>query len=414
MMRRLRAVLAAIATIGLVGALVACTTGGSTPVGAHFVVSKDPSASWWPLDIWVEGLPPGHQVTISASANSSGRWTSRATYGVPADGVVDLATAIPELAPFSEPDAMGLFWSLARSGGGAAATNSGWSDGTVTVDLTATVDGRAVAGYAVHRMGLGTIVASHAVFDSGFLGDFFSPTGNAVGLQPAVLVLDGADNGMQSGVLAAAQIAGFGYPTLALSSFGSAGGVLQSGTLHAETLVAALSWLRAQPGVDKDRVFLFGASRAAALALWGAAAYPDLVYGAIAPSGTTGVICTSPVPVPAITVGGAWVPCTTGTNIVRDADVLPLEQIQGPIILACAGKDETLPNACDWMTAGEGARGNQFGDTFLRASGSTHALYIPPYSPLYLPLSPTAQATENARVAFWRAVERTLRASSRT
>ena len=414
MMRRLRMAIAAAATFGLLGALVACTTGGSPQLGGHFVVSKDPSASWWPLDIWVEGLVPGHQVTVAASTNSSGRWTSKATYGIPADGVVDLATAIPELAPFSQPDAMGLFWSLAKSGDGAAATNSGWGDGTVTIDLTASVDGRVVARYAVHRMGLGTIVASNAVFDSGFLGDFFSPTGNAIGLQPAVLVLGGADNGMQSGVLAAAQIAGFGFPTLALSSYGSTGGVLQSGTLHAETLVAALTWLREQPGVDKDRVFVFGASRAAPLALWAAVQYPSLVFGAIAPSGTTGVICTSPVPVPAITIGGAWVPCTTGTNVVRAADVLALQQIQGPIVLACAGQDETLPNACDWMTAGERARGNQVGDTFLRASGSTHALYIPPYAPLYLPLSPEAQATENARVAFWRAVERTLHGASRT
>ena len=414
MMRRLRAAVVAVALLGLLSGLAACTTGGSSPLGAHFIVSKDPSASWWPLDIWVEGLAPGHQVTVAASANSSGRWTSRATYGIPADGVVDLGTAIPELAPFSKPDAMGLFWSLARSGGGAAATNSEWGDGTVTIDLTASVDGRVVARYAVHRMGLGTIVASHAVFDSGFLGDFFSPTGNAIGLQPAVLVLDGGDNGMQSGVLAAAQIAGFGFPTLALSSFGSSGGVLQSGTLHAETLVAALSWLREQPGVDKDRVFVFGASRSVPLALWAAVNYPSLVFGAFAPSGTTGVICTSPVPVPAITVGDAWVPCTTGTSVVRAGDVLPLREIQGPIVLACAGEDETLPNACDWMTAGERARGNQFGDTFLRASGSTHALYIPPYTPLYLPSSPTAQATENARAAFWSAVERTLHSASRT
>jgi dienelactone hydrolase len=411
MMRRL---LGAIAALGLLVSLAACTTAGPAQAGAHFVVSKDPSASWWPLDIWVEGLAPGHTVTISARAQSSGLWTSKATYGVPADGVVDLGTASPLLAPFSQPDAMGLFWSLARTNAGSSSANSGWSDGTVTVDLTATVDGRAVAGYAVHRMGLGTIVGSHAVFDSGFLGDFFSPTGSSVGLQPAVLVLDGADSGMQSGVLAAAQIAGFGYPALALSSFGSAGGVLAQGTLHAETLLAALSWLRAQPGVDDDRVFVFGASRAAPLALWAAVQYPDEVYGAIAPSGTTGVICTSPVPVPAITIGGAWVPCTTGAKDVRPADVLALAQVRGPIVLACGGKDEVLPNACDWMTAGEDARGNQLGDTFLRATGSTHALYIPPYSPLYLPISPAAQATENARVAFWSAVERTLRGASRT
>lgn len=412
MMKRLRAVVATVAAAGLLAALAACTPGGSPALGAHFVVSKDPSAAWWPLDIWVEGLVPGHQVTVEASAQSSGHWSSRATYGIPADGIVDLATAIPELAPFSRPDAMGLFWSLAKSGPDGSASNSGWGDGTVTIDLTASVDGRVVASYAVHRMGLGSIVASHAVFDSGFLGDFFSPTGNAEGLQPAVLVLAGADNGMQSGVLAAAQIAGLGYPTLALSSFGSAGGVLQSGTLHAETLVAALDWLRGQPGVDKDRIFVFGASRSAPLALWAAVQYPDLVYGAIAPSGTTGVICTSPVPVPAITIGGAWVPCTTGTNVVRAADVLPLQQIRGPVVLACAGRDETLPNACDWMAAGLRVRGDQVDDTFLRASGSSHALYIPPYIPLYLPLSPAAQATEDARVAFWRAVQRALTAPS--
>lgn len=405
-----------VAALGVAG-VVAGLLGGCTPPGAtigpHFVISRDPSESWQPVDIRIEALVPGQRVTVSADVVPSGAWSSRVTYSVPADGVVDLATAVPQLAPFTKPDAMGLLWSLANEGG-ASADDIAWGEASVTVELTASVDGRVVATDALHRIGDAENAPVRAAFDDPFLNNFYEPTTVSIGLRPAVLVFDSVEDGTRTGAIAAGQIAALGYPALDLTLSTTASGPAGATTLQAERFVAAINWLRTQPGVDADRVFVFGASRATQFALWTAVSYPDLVYGAIAPSGTTGVVCTSPVPAPSITIHGAWVPCVTGTREVTASSVLALGDITGPVILACGGQDEVMTNACAWMTAGERARGNQVGDTFLRATGSTHALYLPPYTPLALPPSPAAQATEDARMAFWNAVERTLKAASRT
>jgi acetyl esterase/lipase len=180
----------------------------------------------------------------------------------------------------------------------------------------------------------------------------------------------------------------------------------------AERFLSALSWLRSQPGVDDQRMFTFGTSRGAQLALWAAAAYPGTVYGAIAPGGTTGLICPSPVPSPTVTVDGAWVPCTTGTHDPAPAAVLDLQRIPGPVVLGCAGRDDELADGCAWLDAAAAKRPQREGDAYLRAPDATHLFYLPPYTPLLLPAGPAAQPTERAREALWHDILAALTAPS--
>lgn len=398
-------------------AVVAVLAAGCTGVpgyaaGPRFLVSGNPSADWEPVGIRVTALPPGARVSITANVRSGGLWSSQADYAVPPNGTVDLSRQAPIDGPFRGADGMGLFWSLRSANGAPATSEQTWEGGTQEVTLTAVVDGRRVARTQLVRVGLSAVAPSEAVFDDGISGDYFPPTTSSEGLRPAVLVFDGTDTGTSTGVLAAARLAAAGYPALAFSAYGSAGQPDPTRTLPAERLLSAIGWLRSQAGVDPSRIFSFGTSRGAALALWAAVAYPDLVYGAIAPAGTTGLICSSPVPAPAVTVGGSWVPCATGTREVTQANVLDLSRIQGPIVLGCAGNDEQLANGCAWMAAGRRARGERVDDSYLSARDATHLFYVPPYTPLYLPPVPFAQATENARVAFWAAVGKALTAPS--
>ncbi|MFF1633428.1 acyl-CoA thioesterase/BAAT N-terminal domain-containing protein [Leifsonia sp. NPDC058248] len=394
-----------------VAALSGCTAGAPHSVGPRFAVSRDPSPVWEPVGIRLLALPPGERVTVTATVTAGAVWTSQAVYLVPAGGEVDFGSQAPLAAPFHGADGMGLFWSLASTSGAPATSGETWDASTVTVTLVARIAGRAVAETDVHRIGLFVAAPSRAVFDDGILGDYFEPTVRSVGLKPAVIVFDGTDTGTPTGVLAASLISALGYPALALSTYGSAGQLDPRHTFPAERFTSALSWLRSQPGVDPERVFTFGTSRGAQLALWTAVAFSDDVYGAIAPAGTTGVICNSPIPSPSVTVNGSWVPCTIGTRQVDPAAVLDLGSIRGPIVLGCAGRDEQLDNGCAWMTAGQRARGTVPGDVFLRAPDSTHLFYVPPYTPLYLATPRYAQATEDARVALWRAIAATLRGS---
>lgn len=407
--RRAAAALAAVA-LGAV-ALSGC---GAQPgaAGPRFVLSADPSPAWQPVDIRILSLPPGQQVTVHASLGPSGLWTSQAVYAVPADGVVDLARDVPLEAPFTGADGMGLFWTMRSTSGEAADSQVTWGGASFSVDLQASVGGRPVARTHAERVGLTSAAPARAVFDDGITGDYFEPTTSAEGVRPGIIVFDGTDPGEQTGVLAAASLAALGFPTLDLSTFGSAGQANPVRSLPAERFLSALSWLRARPGVDDQRIFTFGTSRGAQLALWAAAAYPGTVYGAIAPGGTTGLICPSPVPSPLVTVDGAWVPCTTGTHDPAPAAVLDLQRIPGPVVLGCAGHDEELANGCAWLDAAAQKRAQREGDAYLRAPDATHLFYLPPYTPLLLPPGPAAQPTERAREALWADILTALTAPS--
>ncbi|MFP3464312.1 acyl-CoA thioesterase/BAAT N-terminal domain-containing protein [Leifsonia sp. SIMBA_070] len=404
----MRRVAALLAVLGL--ALVALVGCGPAPsaVGPRFEVSEEPSGVWEPIHVRVVALPPGARVTLSASTLDGALWKSQAVYIVPSSGVVDLDTEAPIQAPFTGADGMGLFWSLGTASGASATSAQQWGGASMSVDLEAVVDGRRVAARRIHRVGLTSVAPSRAVFDDGITGDYFQPATASPAPEPAVLVLDGTDPGAPTGVLAASTLAAMGYPALAFSTYGSAGELNMVRTLPAERVVAALNWLREQPGVDPRRVYVFGTSRGAQLALWTAVAHPELVYGAIAPAGTTGLVCPSPVPGPAVTVGGAWVPCVSGTRDVTRASVLDLTRIRGPVVLGCAGQDEQLDNACTWMDVAAAVRPAHGGDAYVHAPDATHLFYVPPYTPLYLPPPPAAQATEAARVSLWSAIARAL------
>ena len=413
-MRRGRTRWARAATAAAIVCAAVLTGCEATPAdaGPRFVVTQNPSVEWEPVGIRLTALPPGGRVAITASVRAGALWTSRADYAVPADGVVDLSTQSPLDAPFHGADGMGLFWSLHSASGAPATSDETWGAATQTVVLTADIDGRRVASTRVVRVGLAGAVPSHVVFDGGISANYFPPTTSSEGLRPAVLVFDGTDGGDSTGVLSASRLAAVGYPALALSTYGTAGQLGLSRSLPAERFLTAVEWLSSQPGVDPRRIFTFGTSRGAQLALWAAVQYPDRVYGAIAPAGTTGLICSSPIPSPAVTIGGAWVPCLSGTHLVSRAAVLDLSRITGPIVLGCAGRDEQLDNTCEWMAAGRKARGQRVDDRFVSAPDATHLFYIPPYWPLDLPGAPYAQATEDARVALWNAIQAALSAPS--
>jgi len=407
-----RRVLAALVGVALAAvALAGCGT-RQGDAGPRFELSVNPSPVWQPVAIRILALPPGQQVTVRASLRPGGLWSSQAVYAVPADGVVDLARDVPLEAPFTGADGMGLFWTMRSSTGAAATSDVTWGGSSFSVDLQASVAGRRVAETRVQRTGLSVAAPSRAVFDDGITGDYFQPAKSAEGVRPGVIVFDGTDPGEPTGVLISATLAAFGFPTLDLSTYGSAGQLDPLRSLPAERFLSAVSWLRAQPGVDDQRIFTFGASRGAQLALWAASAYPGTVYGAIAPGGTTGLICPSPVPSPAVTVGGGWVPCTTGTHDPVAAAVLDLDSIPGPVVLGCAGRDEQLGDGCSWLDAAARKRPLREGDAYLKAPDATHLFYLPPYTPLLLPPAPAAQPTERAREALWADIVAALTAPS--
>lgn len=411
------------ATLAIAAAVVSAVSGCGgppAPVGAHFDVDSLHSGIADPVVISVVGLRPGGDVVLTATASTaSGRWSTRAVYAVPPNGVIDLWTARPLLAPYDAPDAAALFWSLTGPSVSQSQLERSWAGRDVDIRLAAEQDGREVASQTVHRVGFRQVASSRDVFAGDLvrgpdrqgvggtafderLGTYVTPTVSPGLHRPAVIVVDGDDDG-GSGAFVAGQLAANGFSAFVLPSFGPEGQIPGSSALSVESFDAARSWLAQQPEVDAGRIFVWGTWRAEPLALWFASAEPDAVYGAIAASGPTALICTAAAGASPLTRGGDPVPCESQVRTIAETPALPLDRIRGPLVLGCGTADEILSNACEWLTSVQYVRGERTGDRILRAVGAGHAISTPPVIPVGLADLPPdlALATEHARSQFW-------------
>lgn len=422
---RLRA-LAAAAAIVAVAALTGCVAPAG---GARIVVARFGNATADPVVVSLTGLTPGEDVVLRATATTTaGTWTSRALYAVPPSGRVDLSSQQPITAPYVRPDAAAPFWSMSGPSLSQSQLERAWAEGPVQVELTAEQQGARVAVARVPRTPLSAqsvervvtvdslaraAVPTSAAAPAGAAlsadqtqalraGTLFTPLPTLVHPRPGVVLIDGDDDAA-SGAFAARRIAAIGFPVLLLPAFGPEGQIPGSAALSVEAFDAARAWLARDPGVDPDHIIVYGTGRAAPLVLWFAASEPQTVYGAIAASGPTAELCASSSGAPTLLNEGRPVPCASPNSRIADTPILPLNRIPGPLLLACGTADELLPSACDWTRAGADERGARaLGETLI-APGSAHELSAPPMLPIGLDGLPpaTAQATEDARVAFW-------------
>lgn len=415
---RLRA-LAAVVLLAAAAALCGCVTAPAG--GAQIVVARFGNATADPVVVSVTGLRPGQDVVLTATASTlAGEWRSRALYAVPPTGIVDTSSQQPITAPYVRPDAAALFWSMSGPSVSQTELERAWAEGPVRIELTAQQQGVQVAATEVQRSplaaqsverdvsvadltGAGTGDAVPPANGPGLrVGTLYTPLPTLIHPRPGVLLIDGDDDAA-SGAFAARRIAAIGFPVLTLPAFGPEGQLPGSAALSVQTFDAARAWLARRPGVDPARIVVYGTGPAAPLALWFAANEPGPVYGAIAAGGPTAELCASADGAPTLLDGGRPVPCADPSRTLADAPVLPLDRIPGPLLLACGTADELLPNACDWTRAGAAARGSRAESETLFADGSAHELSAPPTLPVGLSDLPpqTAQATEDARVAFW-------------
>lgn len=418
---RVTRIAASALVVALAGAFAGCVADPSG--GAQIVVARFGNATADPVVVTVTGLTPGDDVVLTATATTvSGTWRSRALYAVPPSGRVELSSQQPITAPYVRPDAGALFWSMSGPSVSQRSLERAWAEGPVEIALTAAQRGRTVAVAQVPRSPLAAqsverdvttddlardaaasgsplTAAARAALRAGML---FTPLPTLVHPRPGVVLLDG-DADAAAGAFAARRIAAIGFPVLVLPVFGPEGQIPGSAALSVEAFNAARAWLERHPGVDPNHIVVYGTGRAAPLALWFAADEPADVYGAIAASGPTAELCASASGAPTLLDDGLPVPCASPDRTIADTPILPLASVRGPLLLACGTADSLLPSACDWTRAGASARGARSAGETLIAEGAADELSAPPMLPVGLSDLPaaTAQATEDARVAFW-------------
>jgi pimeloyl-ACP methyl ester carboxylesterase len=138
-----------------------------------------------------------------------------------------------------------------------------------------------------------------------------------------------------------------GFPALAIAYFKTRGLPDQLEAIPLEYFATALKWLARQRGVNRDAVVTWGVSRGSEAALLLGVNYPDLVHGvtAIVPSNVA--LCAYPsCPQPAWTLNGKAIPFQThfGPTAANPDTAIPVEKIQGPVLLVCGQDDQIWPS----------------------------------------------------------------------
>ncbi|SES64515.1 Acyl-CoA thioester hydrolase/BAAT N-terminal region [Oceanobacillus limi] len=218
------------------------------------------------VNIKVMGCMENTEVSIYATTfdETQKKFTSYATFIVPSDRIVDVATQKPVKGTYDTVDASGLFWSMMH-------TESKWDDyyekknsNKVSITLVLKVNGIEQDSLTIQRFFYrDEDVTKETVAHQNIVGTVFHP--KQKGTFPAVIVLSGSDGGMQEH--AAALLASKGYTVLALPYFGSEEGVPNNlENIPLEYFQEATDWLREHPAVNGN-ISLIGYSRGGELAL---------------------------------------------------------------------------------------------------------------------------------------------------
>ncbi|MCC6337194.1 MAG: acyl-CoA thioesterase/BAAT N-terminal domain-containing protein, partial [Myxococcales bacterium] len=353
------------------------------------------------LDVRVEGLPPCREVELSFGLD--GGYASWARFTSSPAGLVSTATMAPGSGTWSGVDPDGLFWSM--RGGGPSAPGS--HDTTVTARWDAGAPLTVVLPRALLPPGT-TITSFRETTGTGLYGDFYRPPGS--GPFPGVVVWGGSEGGLNGGALTGSALVRDGFAVLAVAYWGVPGKPSGMSRIPLETFQRAVQRLRAMPDVSAGRVGILGVSRGGEGALLAAAAFPSDVDAVVAlvPGGYAWAAPGSST-VSTWTLDGGdvpFVPWPSGSNTVvtRDAGYpvslsepffraglaqaadagllaraeIPVEAIDGPVLLLAAGDDGIWPSCPQsdvaWARLVDAGHVPLHGDAYACFPGAGHSL----------------------------------------
>ena len=348
----------------------------------HVEVTSRTGLADEPVRLRLVGLPPGQTVTVRARMRGlpGSRWESHATFQADDQGVVDLATQPPLAGTYAAAGPMGLFWSMALLPGEAA--DDPPPGGTeeplppTRITIAAECDGQQIAATTIERLRLRPGVTRTLVRDRGLVGTLFQPPGP--GASAGVILIGGSEGGLHEAD--AALLAAHGYAVLALAYFGMAGISPNLVSIPLEYCETAIDWLQGHAGVRDDRLGVIGGSRGGELALLLGATFPAVT--AVVSYVGSGVI-TQAIPgdalldnlrsrLPSWTYRGRPLPflpsqvtpdleaqvqagvpvelrlaflAGVADSAAVEAATIPVERINGPVLLISAGDDRLWPSA---------------------------------------------------------------------
>ena len=244
-----------------------------------------------PVAVRLVDLSPGVEVEIVAErpfGRPARLYASGARFVADATGTVDLATATPVDGDYQDADAAGLFWSMTPTD---RPLPENWPSGEVW--LTARIGGTAVASGVTHLIGARSDVLVEDI--AGFpAAKLYRLPGDTP--RPVVVVLHGADGGTGASERFGPKLASLGYAVVGLPYYSPDWGEYAPPKaipelpgsfidIRIDQIAELRSALATRPGVDANRIALFGGSKGAEFALIAASKYPWLTsIVALAPS----------------------------------------------------------------------------------------------------------------------------------
>jgi dienelactone hydrolase len=379
-------------------------------------VRPDAPALDTPLDIRLEHFPPDVEVTVRTGTRDllGRRWAARAVFVTDEAGAVDVPTQAPLAGSYRKADPMGLIWSMAEDLTGGIVPQPG-DDPLPPQALTIAAEVEGIAGIdlVLDRLRRPLGVERALVRTHGLFGTLFTPSSG--GPHPGVILLGGGEGGLHE--IDGALLAAHGFAVLSLAFFGAEGLPEALVEVPLEYFVTAVSFLEGNELVRGDRLAIMGSSRGGEAALL-VASVDARLRAAVSVVGSG--VMTQGVPpadtlfemvanhVPAWTQDGrplAYLPSTVPPELAdqigdqepvelalsyRDsladgdavaAAAIPVERINGPVLLLSSGKDKTWP--CQALTEVAVDRLRQAGRAFdhVLYEGAGHSIAAPPYGP---------------------------------
>lgn len=396
-----------------------------------------------PLDIRLSGLKPGEHVTVRARVefNQAGTWSTSAVYEADAHGALDLNAQAPVSGSFASADANAFIWSLRPDD---PATNArSLAEGLAPYEPRFTVE---TSGGVIERTIVRRAVAEDVnvveVREPSIQANLFLPEGP--GPFPTVLVLGGSGGGFPD--RPAALFASHGFAAVSLAYFGVEGLPPELRRIPLEYFESALQWIGGHPLLRADRLAVSGTSRGGELALLLASRYRQIrsvvayvpsshVWGAISRIENEGAVDDfaawtagdRTIPYAGWVRNDAVAPDEHGVirlapaylEFAADAEragpaVIPVERIEGPVLLISGTEDALWPSAHFGDLIAERARlnGFDFSVEHLKYEGAGHSIgagYAPTtvnqgYHPIRkatIELGGTPEGLAKARAESW-------------
>ncbi|HEY7265070.1 MAG TPA: acyl-CoA thioesterase/bile acid-CoA:amino acid N-acyltransferase family protein [Trebonia sp.] len=409
------------------------------------------------LHIRVCGLPPGGEVTLEArQAGPWGLlWESAATFAADGDGTVDLARDAPVRGSYRHADPVGLVWSMTPAG---AAPEAGPADQRtpVRLDVAASAGAVEIGAARCERLRIPDGLRRVEVRDQGLVGVLYVPDDDRP--RPGVLLLGGAEGGLHEDD--AALLAAHGFAVLALAYYGAPSRPATLERIPLEYFGRAVEYLRGCGQVRPHQIAAVGGSKGGEAALLAASVFPgitaavSLLGSGVVTQGISQDVLTGSF----LEIMGTPVPCWThqdrelpylpnvvtpelerlvkegspvtlrmafepalaaaGTRLLSAA-AIPVERINGPVLLISATDDEGYGRAFHDIAEQRLASGTRHSWEHVVHEDAGHGIIASPYRPTTVTTSPgpgvtfshggTPEANARACAATWQATIRFLR-----